>query len=203
MLWDAVQHNGNRTDYRYAFFNWDYANSIFKPKYDIKPVGDIQAMFQSFNTYISLPSVCEKQGIVMDFSKVTRFYGFLWESSIYRVGTIDCSSATTLEYAFFNAGSLTTIDKLILHEGITSYSYTFTNASNLQNLTIEGVIAGNYFGFSTAPKVSHDSLMSVINHLKDYSGTGTTKTITFGATNLAKLTDTEKAIATQKGWTIA
>jgi hypothetical protein len=33
--------------------------------------------------------------------------------------------------------------------------------------------------------------------------TGETKTLTLGATNLAKLTNEEKAIATQKGWTLA
>lgn len=33
--------------------------------------------------------------------------------------------------------------------------------------------------------------------------TGETKTLTLGSTNLAKLTDGEKAIATEKGWTIA
>jgi hypothetical protein len=45
--------------------------------------------------------------------------------------------------------------------------------------------------------------MNVINILKDYSGSGTTYTLTLGSTNLAKLTDAEKAIATEKGWTLA
>jgi hypothetical protein len=31
----------------------------------------------------------------------------------------------------------------------------------------------------------------------------TTKTLTIGSTNLAKLTDAEKKIATDKGWTLA
>jgi hypothetical protein len=47
--------------------------------------------------------------------------------------------------------------------------------------------------------------MSIINTLNDYSTyTGTTVfKVTLGSTNLAKLTDAEKAIATEKGWTLA
>ena len=40
--------------------------------------------------------------------------------------------------------------------------------------------------------------MSIINALKS----GVTQTLTLGTDNLAKLTDTEKAIATEKGWTL-
>ena len=50
--------------------------------------------------------------------------------------------------------------------------------------------------------VSMEELNSIINALKDYSGSGKTYTCTLGATNLAKLTDAEKAIATEKGWTL-
>jgi hypothetical protein len=46
--------------------------------------------------------------------------------------------------------------------------------------------------------LSHDSLMSIINNLTTVTG----KTLDLGATNLAKLTDEEKAIATNKGWTL-
>jgi hypothetical protein len=44
--------------------------------------------------------------------------------------------------------------------------------------------------------------MSIIYALKDYSGTSTSKTVTLGTTNLNKLTEAEKAIATQKGWSL-
>jgi hypothetical protein len=73
----------------------------------------------------------------------------------------------------------------------------------LENVTFEGTIGQNGLNFSWSINLSHDSLMSIINCLKDYSGTGTTKTVTLGATNLAKLTTAEKAVATQKGWTLA
>ena len=43
-------------------------------------------------------------------------------------------------------------------------------------------------------------MVSMFNNLATI---GTTKTITLGATNLAKLTEGEKAIATGKGWTLA
>ena len=48
-----------------------------------------------------------------------------------------------------------------------------------------------------------DSLLSLFNALKDYSSEGGTYTCTIGSTNLAKLTDEQKAIATNKGWTLA
>ncbi|MBO5955586.1 MAG: hypothetical protein J6Q10_02165, partial [Clostridia bacterium] len=70
---------------------------------------------------------------------------------------------------------------------------------------ITGKIGKNGFSVSDSKKLSYDSLMSIINALKDYSTdtSGTTYTVTLGTTNLAKLTNEEKAIATQKGWSLA
>ena len=49
-------------------------------------------------------------------------------------------------------------------------------------------------------KLTHDSLMVVINGLQTVT---TTQTLLLGETNLAKLSDAEKQIATDKGWTLA
>ena len=49
-------------------------------------------------------------------------------------------------------------------------------------------------------KLTHDSLMVVINGLQTVT---TTQTLTLGSTNLAKLTEADKKIATDKGWTLA
>lgn len=56
------------------------------------------------------------------------------------------------------------------------------------------------FTFSDCTKLTHDSLMVVINGLQTVTKT---QTLTLGSTNLAKLTDAEKKIATDKGWTLA
>lgn len=82
-----------------------------------------------------------------------------------------------------------------------AYDCMFYNCSNLTNLTINGDLnAGLYLTKSTSLTV--DSLMSVINALVALPG-GTSKTLTLGATNLAKLSDEQKEIATNKNWVLA
>ena len=53
-------------------------------------------------------------------------------------------------------------------------------------------------------QLDHSSLMVIINGLYDYVGAGSsgTRYIKLGDVNLAKLSDEDKAIATNKGWTI-
>lgn len=55
------------------------------------------------------------------------------------------------------------------------------------------------FDLSPCIKLTHDSLMNVLNSIQTVT---TTQTLTLGSTNLAKLTDDEKKIATDKGWTL-
>ena len=57
------------------------------------------------------------------------------------------------------------------------------------------------FDLSTCTSLTHDSLMNVINEAADV--TASPKTLTLGTKNLNKLTDEEKAIATNKGWVLA
>jgi hypothetical protein len=51
------------------------------------------------------------------------------------------------------------------------------------------------------PNLTHESLMNVINNLYDRKSEGYGDiTISFGETNLNKISDSEKAIAINKGW---
>ena len=53
-------------------------------------------------------------------------------------------------------------------------------------------------------KLTHDSLMNVINNLYDLSANGlSSKTLNLGSTNISKLTEDEIAIATNKGWIVS
>ena len=53
---------------------------------------------------------------------------------------------------------------------------------------------------SYCPNLTHDSIMVVINGLQTVTEA---QTLTLGETNLAKLTEADKQIATDKGWTLA
>ena len=77
----------------------------------------------------------------------------------------------------------------------------FSKCSGITNLTVNGELrAGLYLSAST--NLTTDSLMSVINALVDLTEENS-KTLTLGATNLAKLSDEQKAIATNKNWILA
>ena len=60
------------------------------------------------------------------------------------------------------------------------------------------------FDIRKAPNLTVQSLMNVINNLYDFVGNGesTTRTLKLGTTNLNKLTDEQKAVATNKGWSL-
>lgn len=50
--------------------------------------------------------------------------------------------------------------------------------------------------------IKAECLVDIINNLADMSGTETTYTLNVGTDNLAKLTDEQIAIATEKGWSV-
>ena len=56
--------------------------------------------------------------------------------------------------------------------------------------------------FSNCTNLSAESLIGMLESLKDLRGE-TAKSLTIGATNLAKLTNAQKGIATDKNWTLS
>ena len=59
---------------------------------------------------------------------------------------------------------------------------------------------GTYLNINSSTKFTREALLEIIGNLKTVT---TTKRLTMGATNLAKLTEEDKAIATNKGWSLA
>ena len=116
---------------------------------------------------------------------------------------VPIESTGTLDYAFSWCTALVTIRTLKVAKS-TKYTNAFNGCSKLQNVIFDGQIGQN-ISFSDCTKLTKESLLSIIEHLYDFvtTGEGGTHTCTLGTTNLAKLTDTEKAIAQGKGWTLA
>lgn len=200
-FWDAFQQNGERTNYNRAFaYGW--SDATFRPKYDIAPsVAD--SLFY-YNKVTDIKKCLDEAGITIDFSGIsgTINSGLFGYSETKTLPVLDFSNATDLNYTFSNTPKLESIEMLIVNEN-TMFSGTFTPTQgiNLKEIRFGGVI-GQKLSVRYCP-LSAESLRDIIGHLKDYAGSGTTYTCTLGAGNLAKLTDGEKQIATQKGWTLA
>lgn len=204
-LWDSIQRKGNRTDYYAAFVRWQ--KEKFYPKYDIKGY-DLRYLFYYFGEYGETMDLVERLaecGVIIDFSSTTSMANMFSNSRISHVGEIDTSKASSLSGLFDSCYYLTTIDKLILKtDGNQSFSTTtFQNTRELVNITVEGVIGQKNFNVAAAVKLTHDSLMSIINALQDKTTdtSVTTWLVTLGSTNLNKLTEEEKLLITEKGWT--
>ena len=203
LMWDAIQTAGTRKAYDYAFYGNQWNDGVFKPKYDFHPT-TAKNMFRAAR-FEDLKACLENSGVVLDTSACTDFEMTFYYGTYGHIPEIDTRSATTL-YSIFCGADAHTIDKWILKDdgSQTFNTNTFTHAS-LKNLVVEGVIGQNQLSFALCTNLTHDSLLSILNALKDYSDyTGsTTWKITLGSANIAKLTEEDKEIASSKGWVIA
>lgn len=206
-LWDNIQsHKGAAQVYQYAFCGTHWNDITFKPKYDLvftKGYSGTNAFWG--NGVTDIAETLEQLGLKMDTTLCGYWAGMFQNADTKRLPELNCSHAMEhgdggLHYTFANS-EVETIDKLIVVEEL-KYASTFKGCANLKNIIFEGVIGEN-ISFLDSPLLTYDSIMSIINHLKDFSGTTTTMKLTLGTTNLEKLTDAEKKIATDKGWTLA
>ena len=102
------------------------------------------------------------------------------------------------EQMFSYCSYLTTIPQLDTSKG-RDFGSMFYDCAKLT--TLGGFVGlGKNLDLSYSPNLTHDSLMNVINNLATVTSS---TTLTLGSTNLAKLTDEEKKVATDKGWTLA
>ena len=202
-FWDAFQSNGARTYYRYAFNFAGWTEANFKPKYDIIPEGEITQMFNTTNINADLVEICEKQGIVIDFSKITQFEYVFQNSKFTRVGVIDVSNATKFVSVFYSAKGLVTIDKIIISSKCVTITTPFNLCSALENVIFEGKIAANGLNLQWSTKLSKASIESIISCLSTETS-GKSITLSQTAVNNA-FTDEEWAtlIATRSNWTIS
>ena len=122
------------------------------------------------------------------YSTATTFVG--------TIGYSDTSKVTNMTYMFYNCSSLTSIPALDTSK-VTNMTYMFYNCSSLTEIHMTGMSVD--FNISASTQFTESALVEILNNLATVTST---KTLTMGSTNLAKLTDDEKAIATNKGWTL-
>ncbi len=122
-------------------------------------------------------------------------------TTLPHIEKFDFSHCTNMASSFINCKNLQTIPQIDMSSA-TNFQYAFGNCSNLETLLVVGEIKTSGLDLKASTLLTRESLLSILSALKDYQGSGKTYTVTLGATNLAKLTEAEKAIATDKGWTL-
>lgn len=181
-FWDAFQDNGKRTNYHYAFRYWD--ENILRPKYDIKPVGSCPSIFRDVKGITDFEQWQKDCGIVVDFSQVTHISDGFGTSSFERFGVLNFSKVANMDWCF-NGSKARTIEKIICPTGGSPvYTGAFNNATNLEEIRLQGVIRSNGLDFKSSTKLSADSITSIINALSDETS-GLTLTLSETAVDAA------------------
>lgn len=114
---------------------------------------------------------------------------------------LDWTKCTSATQAFRQCQFTETIEEIKFSTVKTSaFNNTFVNMNTLENITISGKIKvdSNSLNFSMCPKITAESIMSIINALEDNTGEETTYTVYFGSDNLAKLSEEQKKVALDK-----
>lgn len=191
-----------------------------------KILAHANALGQSiFNACKSLPAELEAPKVSLrTFNECTSLVkvnvtGYL---STFNTGDAVFRGCTKLEEVTFAEGMITigssifygctALKKVYLPSSITtSYQNGLTTASSsyyvFESCTaLEDVQVGIDWNMSlrlnVSSKLTVESMVAMFNNLKDLTEE-TAKTLTLGITNLAKLTDEQKAIATNKNWILA
>ena len=201
-FWDAYQNNGDRVDYNGAFAGNGWNGATFRPKYDIKPLSMSRMFFSSGIT--NLKALLEDVGVTLDTSSCGGGANIFEGSTITHIGVIDMTKMPNINYFFYQATALVSIDKVILKaDGSQTFASTtsFGGCANLTHMPIEGVIGQNNFNVQWSD-LDTESLISILNALQDKTSntSGTEWKIKIGETNLAKLTEDNLKIAYDKGW---
>ena len=133
----------------------------------------------------------------MDTRNVTNMKSMLrYCGSLTSIPLLDTSNVTNMSYMFNYCRSIISIPAMDT-SNVTDMSYMFSSCRNLETIHMHGMKVS--FNISESTKFTRESLVEILNNLATVT---TSPTLTMGSTNLAKLTDADKAIATGKGWTL-
>ena len=224
-VWEIVTDNWTR--FQHLFHNCTSLTTLDVSNWDTSNVKNMANMFSYCQSLTSLDVSKWNTSNVTTMSQM--FYNCNKLTSL-DASNFDTTNVTNMDYMFQYCSQLTTIGDLSNWNTskVTSIYNIFQGCSSLTSLDLSNwdisKVTGSYNltnGFDAGPALvdfyppknisanmsvskstalSHDSLMRIINNLIT---TTSTKTLTLGATNLAKLTADEVAIATGKGWTVA
>lgn len=150
----------------------------------------MNGMFEACRALTSIPQ--------LNTSKVTDMISMFQNcSNLTTIPLLDTSNVKYMNYMFSGCHALTTVPALDASNVITM-NYMFEFCWNLKSILMTNI--GSNLNISASTLFERSDLLVILNNLKKTAPE--VRTLTMGATNLAKLTEEDKAIATNKGWTL-
>lgn len=143
-----------------------------------------------------------KEVILPDTSKVTKMENMFYFCNHLTGVTLNTDSVTDINGAFMWCTSITEIHLTSLANIPTNHYMggIFSNCSSLEVFTLTAWPDTNLDNISLQDSpLTHDSIVGLLNALPQSTGG---YSFQIGQTNIAKLTDDEIAIATDKGWSL-
>ena len=156
------------------------ASNLTTPK-----VTDTGFMFYDCNALETAPA--------MNTSNVTDMSKMFYSCNVTTVPLYDTSKVKRMEEMFWHCSYLQTVPAFDC-SNVTNMNNIFASCYSLKSILMTNI--GVSLDISASTLFERADLVTILNNLKTVT---TTKTLRMGATNLAKLTDEDKAIATNKG----
>ena len=157
-----------------AVFAYDTATSLVVPKMLVVDMASVTNLEKCFDSCRALTSLTLPDGFGQNATHINDCFSYCLALTSLTLPAGFGQNATYTDGCFYDCRQLTDIT------GNPNFKVSL-NLSYCENLT-------------------YDSLMVVINGLQTVTEA---QTLTLGETNLAKLTEADKQIATNKGWTLA
>lgn len=162
------------------------------PQLDTSKVTNMTYMFQDCRSLQIIPQ--------LDTSSVTDMLQMFYSCySLQTIPLLDTSNVTDMRYMFYLCRSLQTIP-LLDTSSVTDTNSMFYSCSYLEFLTMINIKVS--FNISASTKFSQETLEALIDNLVDLTGQ-TAQTFTMGSTNLAKVSQEKKDLATARNWSLA
>ena len=158
---------------------------------DTANVTSVSSMFNNCRNLTTVPLFNTSNVKNMDSMFSTCF-------NLTTVPLFDTKNVTDMNNMFFYCSNLATVP-LFDTKNVTNMRNMLSGCSSLEEIHMININAN--LNISSSTKFTREAILEIIGNLK--AQTSGTKTLTMGSTNLAKLTEEDKAIATNKGWTLA
>ena len=176
--------------YLFKGYQGTSVDDLIQPN-DTSNVTNMEYMFNKCSNLTTIPA--------LDTSKVNNMHAmFFFCIKLSTIPLLNTSNVINMSSMFSGCSQLTSIPALNV-SNVVDMSDTFRDCSSLEEIHMTGMKVS--FNISASTKFTRAALVEILNNLATII-TSTYK-IKMGATNLAKLTDEDKAIATNKGWKLA